>query len=219
MAGGGLAHAGADARAREDEGRSGLDDVHCAVLARLSAEGVGLRVHDQVRRVRTVEELGDPLVGERVGELLRLDVGRGRVVCRVAGEARRLQLLLNGGDRRRILTLDRVAAHGLDDVILVAAICSVRTLEPHHPSLRPHLVGAIAIRGDEIRLVADDVVREKQLDRAVARLLLVVIEALAAGPLGAYQRALSGVSCHRDVSSLAYELRGDGSMIRYVARR
>ena len=89
-----------------------------------------------------------------------LDEGGVRVVRRVARFIGGLQLFLEGGHRPRVLVLDRVLAGRVDDVVLEPAVVRVGTLNADHAASGPYFVGAVAIRGDEVHLFADDGVRE-----------------------------------------------------------
>ncbi len=174
--------AGPDARPDEDQRRPRLHHVQSAVLPKLPAESVRLGVDHDVRGVGAIEQLGDALHRQRVGEMLRLHERPRRVRARVAGPGPRLQLLRQGGQRRRVLAGDGVLTDLLDGPVAVAAV-GVEALEADHPPLGPHLVGVVAVGDHQVGLRAAHRVRQQRRDGAVAGLLLVGVQPLSAGPL------------------------------------
>ena len=70
---------GTDARSHERERRTRLHHVERPVLTGLDSERIGARAHDEVGGVGAVEERRDPLVCERVGDVLRLEEAAVRV--------------------------------------------------------------------------------------------------------------------------------------------
>ena len=138
------------------------------MLSGLAAERIRLRIDNDVRRMRTVEQLRDPLVREGIRKVLRFDVRRVRIVARKSGIARRRYFFIDARQRSRILPLERILADLLYDPILVSPAARECPLEADHSTQRPHLVRAIAVRDREVRLRPDRLVGKQDPDRAIA---------------------------------------------------
>ena len=163
----------------------------------LAAERVRLRVDDEVGRVRAVEELRDALVRERVA--CCAPARRTRVLASMPGKPDAFDAASSSSiveSALAVLVLDRVLADLLDDAILVAAaVGRVEALEADHAARGPDLVRAVAVGDDDVGLRARGGVGEDGVDGAVAGLVLVRVEPLAAQPLRrrrAWSRAVVG---------------------------
>src|SRR6266542_6948713 len=141
--------------------------------------------------------------------MLRLDERLRRVRPREAGPRGRLELLRLRRKRRRVLVRDRVLPHLLDHPVPVSTSRLEKPNEPHHPALRPDLIGAIRVEvtfplilrhrrtsrshstahvttvsDHDVHLFSAHRVVEEGHDRPVAGLHLVVVESLPARSLG-----------------------------------